>query len=1106
MLRRSFVTGFALALAACSHEALQAPPKHASLLVDAVAAPAYESPASWRYHPRQMAPIDSVRSFPDGRALLVGKRGERALLSPHAQNPGLAVSSALAPEDLIAVLDANGESGGGYWFVGASGTAYQAREPLGAFLRSSAPLEPLVRVTASGRSILGISRQRTLLRSDDGAASFSQVGPSGIEFVDVELASDGTGLALSVPERLWFTQNEGQTFAPLDQATIGAHALWRDAYGSVYVQSLLGTMNLSGTPPRLTPVSTASNWSQGGGLARVLGERVPPIGPDASALRDGRAVWIGGRYVEILKPPARDAAIMQKAVSAGIPIGPPTFQLLSGPWTGPLEKTAIPMLSLCQEARVAGFGRALELACFRSQATNESQPIDFYRREGDGDFQAEPFVAHGKLDKFQMVAGAGGALVLSGLCARGGSGCDASGIYLRKAVSPARAAEKLASMTSAGAPRVNGAQRVAPFELVPAAAPSLEGVALRLTFAVDGRSVYAVARRNKTAQLGIFVSRDAGLTFEVRDLDLVRADAEEEDDAWGRGSDVKIDSFAPAEDGSVSLVINEQRKRSLVVVDEQGHVLSIGKSPESSALMAAAGLRAIAIAVRTREAWESLDGGVGWASLGRFPLELCRNGETECAAIQCASVGCVVGQELSRVGWGGQRGVASEPMPPPRSATPEFTERRVLAPIACSLDDTGWQALPGVRDLPNAHDSARGKLAWLAVSIDEARRSITSVHGLGGAHPRTELVSLLKPLERGDGYAFAYSNQIEGPAALRYATVDRNERDTHLRDVDVAWDNAFESRSYHARLADGGAYEPQDYERAGRSEIAAPALLSIAQGGLYLRLHHAADNAQETWFFDGKTSAHFPAVSWPVAPSSSGSGPDVVHQDGVHLPILLFQDHPGIVRARLEHGAFVFDAETVSLPKPELFLAQQQTTIAYRGQSAGVYVQVSEPGHHAHARFLPFRASGAVLDDAVAVPTQSDLPDRPNPCSNDERTLTPRVVASELPGTRHPIVVSDPLDPPRTFLTARAVLHGTPEHPCVAMFDAEPVLSDAGVSRSERLLVDPGDLDHGWLFRTTVGAGSDAARSEYRLMKCHYDPTLEIPKEVYQAPGTIVTR
>src|SRR5882724_1825999 len=132
-----------LLLLSCSGEPGK-PAAHAkgSLLSSAPLSATYASPASWRYHPPKQAPVQAEHRLGDGRMLLAGKRGERWLLDPRTH--ALAAGANLAPEDLIAVLDADD----GYWFVGQSGTSYEAHDPLGKFLRSSAPLEPLARVSA----------------------------------------------------------------------------------------------------------------------------------------------------------------------------------------------------------------------------------------------------------------------------------------------------------------------------------------------------------------------------------------------------------------------------------------------------------------------------------------------------------------------------------------------------------------------------------------------------------------------------------------------------------------------------------------------------------------------------------------------------------------------------------------------------------------------------------------------------------------------------------------------------------------------------------------------------------------------------------------------
>ena len=106
----------------------------APLFAETALAAAYASPARFYYHPRERARPRAFRALADGDQLLVGERGERWLFSPKSRwlRPG----AILAPEPLIAVLG----DPGAFSFVGASGTAYVAREPLSAgALRCTAP-------------------------------------------------------------------------------------------------------------------------------------------------------------------------------------------------------------------------------------------------------------------------------------------------------------------------------------------------------------------------------------------------------------------------------------------------------------------------------------------------------------------------------------------------------------------------------------------------------------------------------------------------------------------------------------------------------------------------------------------------------------------------------------------------------------------------------------------------------------------------------------------------------------------------------------------------------------------------------------------------------
>ena len=405
MSRSRLVGALCLLSLSCSAEGRKPAANGANSLLTSVQLSAtYESPASWRYHPPKQAAVQAERRLPDGRMLLAGKRGERWLLDPRTH--ALAAGANLAPEDLIAVLDADD----GYWFVGQSGTSYEAHDPLGKFLRSSAPLEPLARVSAARRTIIGIPADRSLSRSVDGAASFSKVGPEHVVFADVELASDGTGLALAIPEALWVTQDEGANWALLPGKTHGAYALSRDRQGRLNVDTVFGPYRFASAPPRLEAGVDPT-------AGQELEASAPPRGPDAAALADGRAVVIGARYFEVSAPPAH----------------PSSYELVQGLLDGKLETSSIPELKDCRGARIAGFDRYLELACFRGAPDSGSIPIAFFRSENGGQhFEPEPFNGFGTPGSFRFALGAGGALIATGLCGLPNPGCSTGGVFLRR--------------------------------------------------------------------------------------------------------------------------------------------------------------------------------------------------------------------------------------------------------------------------------------------------------------------------------------------------------------------------------------------------------------------------------------------------------------------------------------------------------------------------------------------------------------------------------------------------------------------------------------------------------------------------------------------------
>jgi hypothetical protein len=180
--------------------------------------------------------------------------------------------------------------------------------------------------------------------------------------------------------------------------------------------------------------------------------------------------------------------------------------------------------------------------------------------------------------------------------------------------------------------------------------------------------------------------------------------------------------------------------------------------------------------------------------------------------------------------------------------------------------------------------------------------------------------------------------------------------------------------------------------------------------------------------------------------------------------------------------------------------------VAYSGDRGGLFVLIADrSGASARGAFHAFRADGALFDEAVHVPSQLDLPVTPRACGVADRSSTPRVVVPFQPGTRHAVLVTDPAGPLRTLLTGDAVLHGTPENPCAAAYDAVLVSTELEKpERAEQAILSIASLEHSWLFRMAAPSRESLPVLEYRTMSCHWDPSTEVPIEVFREPGTLV--
>jgi hypothetical protein len=230
----------------------------------------------------------------------------------------------------------------------------------------------------------------------------------------------------------------------------------------------------------------------------------------------------------------------------------------------------------------------------------------------------------------------------------------------------------------------------------------------------------------------------------------------------------------------------------------------------------------------------------------------------------------------------------------------------------------------------------------------------------------------------------------------------------------------------------------------------------------------------------------------------------MAHVDGHHWPLLIWQGGAAVARARRVGNAWEFDAQAIGLLDPTRMRMRQDWNLAYDPRRAGLWVMRTDGRRAVHSAFYRFGVGTGVTEPPLPVPVQLDTSSRPAACSLQQRQTTPRIVAPFQAGTRHPVIVTDAREPLRVLLTANAVLHGTPDRPCTAAFDADLVISDSFAnSQSESAIIPVDDLAHSWLFRSIPDG--NRTRVEYRPMDCKLEPGAQVPEEVYQQPGTLVT-
>ena len=1105
----------------------RAKPRDTGPSIDSLA-PLFVTPARWDYHPPGPEGALAAAEITGGGGVFTAEGGQRWTSAIAAKTgavggvtrcAGKAVASEfLAPEDLVSVSRREGRP---WLFVGASGALYEAAEPLAAFTRTVAPPEPFSRVAASSSAVLGATYEGKLLRWEDATGWRPVASPPRARVLDVAV-SGARALALSYPEALFASDDSGATWTPAVAPTIGAHRLALLPDGALGAQGIFESMRWD---PAATPAFSRSRRLLPGRAATL--EVEVGRGASAPAVQGGRAAVDGDRYVEAVRPETEGDL----------------WQLARGRLEGRLELAPLAWSAGCGSVRIGLKNTTVYAVCVSLEGVDISAVV---RRSRDGGSTWSEALRVLTLDTdtiFISVSHEGSALI-SGVCKTVGDAerCKPTAPLLIRSATAA-------APTSAASASVAPAKVAAPPGPTPTlvamstGAPQLTGAALLPTFSFDGHSAYFFGHRGKDEKLTLFVSHDDGETFSQRSLEgrgpkTARRSREYEVDDEGPEDVVEdyievdeTSTIHPGEDGTVGLMVIRYRGFTYVTTDEDGRVLHEAPLPSDDAIMAGFGRRLVAITAHDGVGIaESSDGGATWDEQPA-PAALGREVGRGSTAVVCSVAGCLFGETVTRVGWGGltDTAVADHSADTSPSSAPA-----VLTPIVCDLAaTTRWTRIEhvfgsGGARLPRLTEVMRGRSVWSVLTSDPATGAAAVLSAnlpeSGEGDVKVTARALLAARPASARVATALSFQMEGYAAVRAAIPSEKDGATKpgasLRNVEVAWENFMEGSAGRGKVADAGPFDPHDATADG---ALLPSLITVSVKGLVL-VPHAAPAPRSAFLFDlaGKVSR----VDLPELPDVGLEGhldvrDDVTLEGGVPFGTSLVRDESGDVTAILlgKTGQNGHEISVISLAPARgdgPLLSHADWTYGSRGSIGVTSLTADRRRPRAWAVFEPLHGDGT-FGPPEALPTLYDLGDRPRPCSAADRAKDPRFEAifssrDEVlfAGMRHPVLVNEPpaktavgVTTPMTLLTMGAIVHGSPASPCAAAWEA------TGVAKSPVSAVISGDLARSWVFRVTTAAGKPgkagevaAPAIEYRPMTCRYDAAAPVPEAIWNEKGT----
>ncbi len=924
---------------------------------------------------------------------------------------------------------------------------YVASRPLGEIVRVLRPPQPLSELVVGPSFVVGLTRDRQVLASNDGGETWSQAEPTTLTPFALAVDSEGHVGALSAPEQRWLSEDGGRTFRELALSPVGAIALDADPAGRLSVLSVA-----KGRIPFGISVAKAPSEP----FATSI-KNPPTPDPSEADIADGHVMLDGSTWV-LFRPSGR------------------RWQAWEGTLGGPFKGPQATPFDDCQRLRVTAAGRVGFAFCWPRYQKDQALPIQTYVTRAKGkDWSRIDLSMLGIAEQFRARTPDGNVLLLSGVCPSAASGmavdCKPHGLWH-------------ARLKGVGVGQVLGLSSLAPSVL-----PSMVESPLALSVAADGRRVAAVGLRSKSQRLELYWSEDAGLTFLPHPLYTSPAVTSQPHSLTGLGVSPRdqrsVDALDVAEDGSVSVILRDTDHPQLWRFEPDGELLSVSEPPPATSRLGVRGHRLLAISITERRAYESQDGGASYDPISVPAGPLCRSGDP--CHLACTDAGCLLGRSFARLGWGKSRqDTVSMPLLP-RTAKVEEPGWPWPGAYACRTDGVPWQTLADVSAPPDTSALGLGQQAFFSVGVDRKRSSVTLYHAFRG-EPQLRARPLFDEVPEPEKYGISVARQVEGGAAVR-APIQGSDAGGVLR-TELASANlmrgSFTSKAVQLPWEQGAKSQSSARPVANGLRLG---LLTTLGAGVAIHTGPRVKPGDSLYVVEPGSATVRRLVlpvppRGPLADSFSSAHVDVLLVHGQPLPIVLYRDQ---VILRVDPTGY--QGFTLAPPPLEPFSTRHRVTLSYRGSEPGLLVtQWSEQKELLHSGFFTLRSQGAVTEPELPAATLRNLSSPERVCSARQRGESPRVVVDHDQARRWGLMVVDGAQAPRWVWLRGLVLYGTETEPCLDALRADDESQDSLWS----VALLPESPERAWLFRV-IAEDPERTNVQVRPLSCRFEAGLRPP-------------